>query len=78
MLLRTGLSFPNSSSKLLEMDDIHSMDIDMLRDDLMDAAAAERLEQEERDQLARSILSLSLASIQTNPMFVLYCVHLST
>ena len=53
MLLRTGLSFPNSSSKLYEMDDMSSMDIDMLRDDLTDAAAAERLEQEERDQLVR-------------------------
>jgi hypothetical protein len=46
-----GLTFPNSSSMLHTMDDMSSMDVDMLRDNLMDAATAERLEQLDRDRV---------------------------
>lgn len=43
-----------------EMDDMTNIDVQALRDNLMNAAAAEQLEQEERDRMVPSYIISAL------------------
>ena len=48
------------------MDSVSNMDVSMLRDSLMEAGAAERFEQEERDRLVRSTIFAYLSTNRRN------------